>query len=502
MLITKFLLRVLPIILFSAAIFFVGLVYFERQQMREDNRIKSADWAKNDAALLIEPLWNLDEDAVINVLKAQLQRPRIHCIRLKQLSSAMQPNIDQGECQNAFDFLKTKTSVIYTSPATTNEIGELEHWIDISPTRDELIDKLYPLLLMLVVLVLVFVVCVAGAFRTLILLPLNRVSKSIAIFSQEGRREPAKWDTNDELGLLIKKYNQGLLDQELSEAELKQSVEQTQKALQDLQCAQKSLIEAEKLASLGSLVAGIAHEINTPIGSSLTVATAVSGRTKAFKKEVTEGALRKSMLLEFIDGVEEAGQILQRSLTTAADLIQSFKQVAVDQTSCQRRQFALKDTVEEVLSTLRPYIKNSQIQLKLNLADDIKMDSYPGPLGQVITNLFTNALHHAFEQSKTGTLAIHADFYEDNQVQMRIIDNGCGMTSEQLSHVFEPFFTTKLGKGGSGLGMHLVYNITTGLLGGFINIESEPGVGTRVTLLLPLVAPQHQNNNGGKTNAD
>ncbi len=502
MLITKFLLRILPIILFSAGIFFVGLVHFERQQMRIDNELKSVDWAKNDVALLVEPLWNLDEDAVINVLKAQLKRPRVHCIRLRQYSSAMSQVIEQGECQNAFDFLKVKTPIVNQSPSATNEIGELEHWIDINPSSDELIDKLTPLLLMLVILVVILVVCVAGAFRSLILLPLNCVSKSIAIFSQEGRREPAEWDSNDELGLLIKKYNQGLRDQELSETELKQSVAQTQKALFDLQNAQKSLIEAEKLASLGSLVAGIAHEINTPIGSSLTVATALSGRTHAFKKELTEGALRKSALMEYVEGMEEAGQILQRSLTVAAEQIQNFKQVATDQTSSQRRQFALKDTLEEVLSTLRPYIKNSPIQLELDLAKDIRMDSYPGPLGQVITNLFTNALNHAFADSKNGTLAITADLEGEKLVKMIISDDGCGMTPDQLKHVFEPFFTTKLGKGGSGLGMHLVYNIITGLLGGTIGVESKPGVGTRVTLILPLIAPQHQNNNGGKTNAD
>lgn len=275
----------------------------------------------------------------------------------------------------------------------------------------------------------------------------------------------------------------------VSEHALRGAKARAEIALLDLQRAQRSLVQSEKLASLGSLVAGIAHEINTPVGSSLTVATHMAARVEQVRGEFDAGALKKSVLAEFLASASEAFSILTRALHNAAELISKFKQVAVDQTSSQRRPFDLGLTVDEVIATLRPAMKHSPHSVRLQIPRGIVLDSYPGPLGQVVSNCFNNAMMHAFEGIAAGQVEISAEELDDQRIRLIIADNGRGIPPEHIDRVFDPFFTTRLGSGGSGLGMHLVYGIVTGLLGGSITLDSEPGRGTRVIIELPRVAP-------------
>lgn len=263
----------------------------------------------------------------------------------------------------------------------------------------------------------------------------------------------------------------------------------TRRTLLELQQAQESLIQAEKLASLGAVVAGIAHEVNTPVGSSLTVASALVSKVDEFRGQMQGGTLRRSALTEFVDEVGEAGQILQRGLTRAADQIAKFKQVAADQTSSQRREFELATVVEEVLSVLRPGLRGRQVEVKVAIDPEIRMDSYPGPLGQVITNLFTNALQHGFDGRERGCIEISAQRSAPGWVALQVRDDGGGIDAEHKARVFDPFFTTKLGRGGTGLGLNLVYTMVSNVLGGTVAVESERGHGTRFMLELPCNAP-------------
>lgn len=265
--------------------------------------------------------------------------------------------------------------------------------------------------------------------------------------------------------------------------------EQAERALAELQDAQESLVQAEKMASLGSLVAGITHEINTPVGNSLTVATRLEDRARAFRRELASGALRKSSLMSFLDSIDEAVTILVSSLGAAADQISNFKQVAVDQASSQRREFNLAGMMDEVIYTLRPRIKHTPHRVKVEIPDDVVMDSYPGPLGQVITNLFTNALVHGFDGVDKGVVRISAEKVDESRVVIRVQDNGVGIPEVHQHRVFDPFFTTKMGKGGSGLGLNLVYTLVTGVLGGDVSLTSAPGEGSCFVLKLPLKAP-------------
>jgi PAS domain S-box-containing protein len=272
-------------------------------------------------------------------------------------------------------------------------------------------------------------------------------------------------------------------------AELESANAELQSTLHTLQLAQNELVRAERLASLGSLVAGVAHELNTPIGNSVTVASTLQEKTRDFKRDMESGTLKKSGLLGYIDTASTASDLLMRNLQQARELIASFKQVAVDQTSEKRRRFDLKEVIEEVVSTLHPMLKKSPHQIHLQLEGGIQLDSFPGPLGQVVTNLVNNAVIHAFDTRAQGDITIEAYAAGDDIVEIQIQDNGSGIPQHHLPRIFDPFFTTRLGKGGSGLGLHIVYSIVTRVLGGRIHVKSRPSAGTLFTIQIPLVAP-------------
>jgi signal transduction histidine kinase/HAMP domain-containing protein len=272
-------------------------------------------------------------------------------------------------------------------------------------------------------------------------------------------------------------------------AELAGRNEELARALTNLQLMQEQLVQADKLSSLGSIVAAVAHELNTPIGNALTVATTLQDVNKAFSRAIEHG-LRRTVLDEFQSNTMQAADILQRNLQRAAELIASFKGVAVDRTSSQRRVFVLADVVQETLTTLAPTLKQMPYKIDCQIASNIHLDSYPGPLGQILSNLINNAIVHAFSQRDHGLIVIRAEMAQNDQLRLTFRDDGCGIAPEHLKRIFDPFFTTRLGQGGSGLGLNIVYNLATGLLGGTIHAESQLGSGTCFTLEIPLQAPR------------
>jgi len=273
-------------------------------------------------------------------------------------------------------------------------------------------------------------------------------------------------------------------------AELEQRVvlrtQELAAANDDLKRAMGQLVQTEKLASLGNLVAGVAHELNTPLGNMLTVATTLHQCVLEFDASVASGGLRRSVLGDFVSRSLEATRLIERSAERASELISHFKQVAVDQTSVRRRKFDLAKVVGETLFTLRPMLGKMTHQLVTDIAPGILMDSYPGPLEQVLTNFVTNSLLHGFEGRSHGTMHIQAR-QEGGRVILVYRDDGAGMSAAAVSHAFDPFFTTRLGKGGSGLGLYIVYNMVTAVLGGRIDLNSQPQTGVEFVIDLPLV---------------
>ena len=263
-------------------------------------------------------------------------------------------------------------------------------------------------------------------------------------------------------------------------------------AYRQLQDAQAQLVSQEKLAALGALMAGVAHELNTPIGNSLLIASTMQQKTDDVARLMNGPGLRRSDLAAYIDDAGKASALVMRGLHSAADLVNSFKQVAVDRTTEQRRPFDLLQVSHEIIATVMNRIRSSGHRIDTEIAFGIGMDSYPGPLGQVITNLINNALVHAFgepgSQPGGGLMRLQASASE-TRVRIVFEDNGGGIAEQHLSRIFDPFFTTRLGQGGSGLGLSISYNIVTALLGGTIQVASSPA-GSRFTLDLPLVAPQ------------
>jgi PAS domain S-box-containing protein len=266
--------------------------------------------------------------------------------------------------------------------------------------------------------------------------------------------------------------------------QLEASNQELTQALKQLTSAQKQLVESEKMASLGGLVAGVAHEINTPVGIGVTAASHLEDKTRGILEEYKAGGLKRASLEAFLDVCDESSRMILSNLRRAADLIRSFKQVAVDRSTEERRVFALRAYLEEVLLSLRPHLKKTEHRVELSCDPELTMDSYPGAISQIVANLVTNSLLHAFPPGVAGRIAIAASL-EDGMVRFVYSDNGKGMTEDALGKIFEPFYTTLRGKGGTGLGLHILYNLVTQKLHGTVHCASAPGQGLTFTLALP-----------------
>jgi PAS domain S-box-containing protein len=273
-----------------------------------------------------------------------------------------------------------------------------------------------------------------------------------------------------------------------SEREIRRARDAAEATLRNLQETQNSLIEAEKLAALGRLVAGVAHEINTPVGTSLTVASTLERKTELFAAEVARGNLKRSSLHEFIKVSRAASSQLIANLDRAAELIRSFKQVATDRNHSNQRIFDLGGLTEQIFLSLRPGLGTQHLTLKVECEPDLMMNSYPGPYGQVLTNLFLNAVAHAFPDGKEGTIDVKVRASGSEDVEIVFLDDGCGMSLDVRHKAFDPFFTTRRDRG-IGLGLHIVYSIVTGCLGGRLILASVLGEGTKIQVVLPRVAP-------------
>jgi PAS domain S-box-containing protein len=274
-----------------------------------------------------------------------------------------------------------------------------------------------------------------------------------------------------------------------SERELRRARDAAEAALRNLQQTQNFLIEAEKLAALGRLVAGVAHEINTPVGTCLTVASALELKTAAFAVDVAQGDLKRSRWNEFLGSSREASSQLVANLNHAAELVQSFKQVATDRNYANQRIFDLAELTDQIAMSLRPGLGGQNLALNVQCQSNLTMDSYPGPYGQMLTNLFLNSVAHAFPDGSGGIVDIRVRASGNDNVEVVFSDDGCGMNLDVKRQAFDPFFTTRRDQGSTGLGLHIVHNIVTNCLGGRLKLDSEPGEGTKIRIILPRLAP-------------
>ena len=267
--------------------------------------------------------------------------------------------------------------------------------------------------------------------------------------------------------------------------------------LYQLRTTQAQLVESEKMAALGNLVAGVAHEINTPVGVGVTAASQLDKLTKDLANLYKESKMTRADLEKYLNSAHQSSVLLLRNLTRAAELTKSFKQVAVDQSSEQQRAFFLKEYLNEIITSLRPEFKSAPHQIEINCPSEIKLFSYPGALSQIITNLIINSMRHGFQQCVDGLITIEVTLMTTttdsslvnesvNRLVLHYSDNGKGIPPDIIDKIFQPFFTTNRQAGGTGLGLHIVYNLVTHKLKGTIHCDSVEGFGTTFTIDIPI----------------
>lgn len=278
---------------------------------------------------------------------------------------------------------------------------------------------------------------------------------------------------------LEEKVNQRTLALKEANAELIQTLEK-------LHQFQRQMVQNEKMASLGDMVAGVAHEVNTPIGLGVTASTMMLDRLVDLRKAFEDKTLKASALSKFIAESEENLNIIYRNLNRAAELISSFKQVAVDQTSENNRTFSFSKLMDEILMSMRPKLKRVQHEIKVNCSSELCIESKAGPINQIMINLIMNSIIHGFEFIEKGIITIDIDMLDDKKICITFKDNGKGIPLNLRKRIFDPFVTTKRGQGGSGLGMHLVYNLVTQALNGSISLQSEDNKGVEFKIIFPV----------------
>jgi signal transduction histidine kinase len=317
--------------------------------------------------------------------------------------------------------------------------------------------------------------------------PLKRLQEKMIELAADPKAGPiAEAARRDELGSMAQAANFFVNEISRREEALRLSKDQADATLAELKVTQSNLIQAEKLASLGQLVAGVAHEINTPLGVALTTSTALEREVGRLGDQAASGRLSKSEFSSSLARLTEGSRLLLSNLTRAIDLVYSFKQVAADQASGERRRFELKGWLDELLTSLGPVLRKSGHEVVVDCPADLVLDTYPGSLGQVLTNLVMNAIVHAYRPGQSGRLTIKAALAKHRMVRLTFADNGQGIAPDHLPRIFDPFFTTGRDRGGTGLGLHIVYNLVTARLQGGINVKSSPGMGTRFTIDLPI----------------
>lgn len=317
------------------------------------------------------------------------------------------------------------------------------------------------------------------------LLPVSTGSRDWCIIAYAGRYDKTNtmfaYDSWNILFYLIGIF----LDHEMTNAELKNTLETLKQTLDTLKQTQEKLIQSEKMVSLGRLVAGVAHEINTPIGVSITAASFMQERSHELMELFQSGKLKKSDMEKFFQISTETSEILRINLNKASNLVKSFKQIAVDQSLGEKRRFKIKEYIEEVLLSLSPTLKKTKISVDVDCREDLELYTYPDGLSQIITNLVMNSVIHAYDEDEKGFVTIRIS-KENSLISFIYSDDGKGIEKDNLDKIFEPFYTTKRGCGGTGLGLNVVYNVVTQQYGGSIKCESIYGNGTAFIIEIPV----------------
>ncbi|MFZ6746839.1 sensor histidine kinase [Undibacterium sp. JH2W] len=452
------------------------------------------------------PLWQVDASSAQSFVNSVMLNPDVVRIVVEDAALGRFVHAEQSNAQN--QGLISETRDIRKDGTVIGRVTIVmsSHWME-----EEFFKKFLKGGLAILVQLLISFFLLWLLFQKRMMRPLQQLQRDVDRLGEGQLTQAVSVARPDELGSLAlgvdsmrlrlgelmneQASHNATLEQRVADRtrELHVSNQELRTALDDLNTAHAEIQRSDRMAALGSLVAGVAHELNTPIGNSVTVASTIHDLSKEFNTKMVQGVTRAALQI-YIENNLQASDILLRNLNSAAELIGSFKRVAVDRTSAQRRVFMLDEVVRETVLTMGASIKRHAHDVRMDIPATIRMDAYPGLLGQIISNLINNAILHGFEGRENGDIDIRARLLatEPPTVELSVNDNGIGISEANLGRIFDPFFTTKLGQGGSGLGLNIVYNLVSDVLGGSIRVESQPGLGSSFIMQLPLCAPGHE----------
>jgi signal transduction histidine kinase len=497
-----------------------AVLLYDSQKTRatamEDLRRDLARTSEIMSLSLAEPVWQVSPDLADPMVRAQVDDPRFVAVKVVE-PAASAPFLSFERPQEAGEAALT-LSQTRAIQRDGREIAKLTVSMSAAPLLQTKQAEVWRTVWRSALTLTLSLVLMLWVLQRYVLRPMTALTGAAEALAAGRLEQPLHVGGADEIarvGAAMERMRQALLsafealrqhnvnlEKTVAQrtAELTASNAELSEALQTLQTAQRELVESEKLASLGRLVAGVAHELNTPLGNALTVVSSLDDRYRQLEAMLAGSVpMRRSTLEDLVRDTRRGQDILQRNVQKAADLVRDFKQVAIDQTADLRRDFDLGKVVEDVLVMVEPSFKHTPFVIETDLCHGLVMNSYPGALGQVLTNLLMNALLHGFEGIERGRVAVRCAPLNEAEAELSVTDDGRGMDESVRRRIFDPFFTTKLGTGGSGLGMHIVHSIVTNVLGGQIEVRSAPGQGTQMLMRLPLNAPQRAGSEAAQT---
>lgn len=475
-------------------------VFALRHQLEQRFDQRKEEISSKLRANLIQALWNFDRQQAESVIDAELASQDVLAIRV--IDERGRLFLERAR-KNAAEVLEkdlVRARLEWSGGGAGGVAGEALALgtVEIDFSREYLervmAEVIRARLIEIVVLNALLGVMLYVAMSRIVIRPLLDLSKAFRELAGAAQVSELKLRGEDEFGEVVDAYNQ--IERRLvSDIERRSAVEQAllrtnrelSAALETLKQAQDTLVQSEKFASLGELVAGVAHEINTPVGVALTGASCLLEETRRLQVWLDEGVIRKSDLTRFVARVDEGAQLVMSNVERAAHLIQSFKQVSADASSDARRRFDLGEYLDEVLTSLGPKYRHRRVRVSCICPPGVEMNSCPGLLAQVVTNLVLNALMHGFEEDEAGEIALEVRD-EGDWVELVCRNDGRPIPAEHLPRLFDPFFTTRRGRGGTGLGLNIVANIVSHRLGGTIRVASEPGATAFVVRLPKILA--------------
>ena len=449
---------------------------------------------------LAQALWNFDENQAENVIEAELASQDVLTIRVFDEGGRVFLERSREGASSVQDKDTVRVQLRWRADQTLDipairrdaQLGTVEIIFSREHVERVMIQQIRNRVIEILILNALLGAMLYFTMSRMVVNPLAELAKSFKELASHPRASELHVVGKNEFGEVVEAYNQ--IERRLvsdierrieAEKNLLKTNKELSDALETLKLAKDSLVQSEKFASLGQLVAGVAHEINTPVGVVVTGASCLIEESRKMQTQLTQGAVRKSDLTQFFDLIGEGAQLILSNAERAAHLIQSFKQVAADETSEERRPFELRHYLDEVLTSLRPKYKHTNIKVSYSCPEGVQMNTYPGLLTQVLTNLLVNALIHGFDPEDNGEIGINVT-EDDGNVEIECRNNGKLIPPEYIGRIFDPFFTTRRGQGGTGLGLNIVANIVTQRLGGTIRVFSDKDL-TRFIVRIPKV---------------